>query len=266
MADPKLDDTYLKIASRLASLTPAVQIEKYIDSDLTVGRNTLQGVSFVPKNREGLLRALRNTKDADGLPVFAEGSKQDKAHWDNRGDPNDWALRKSFSKTHGIGFREIWRPRLSRRPLSVHDDQPDRYHSVLDRRFSGNFNDPLEDITSLHGAVAADICNFHIDETGFVIEGGGRDIIVNPNSGQHTVNELFYKTNLDGVLPDWLVDRLSIMLPNSTNGYSRAGLSFDFSQRKSFRLRVTGSCSVLGGFDCSATVSMSGTHDLFGHK
>jgi hypothetical protein len=101
---------------------------------------------------------------------------------------------------------------------------------------------------------------------GFVITGLGGDLIVNPDFAQHLLNELLYKTKLNGVLPDRLVDRLSIEIPNSTNAYSRVGLSFDLAQKKNYRVRVTGSCSVLGEFDCSGTFSVSGTHDLLGHK
>ena len=38
-----------------------------------------------------------------------------------------------------------------------------------------------------------------------------------------------------------------------------AGISFDPIQSKMYKLTVTGSCAILGPFECSATVSLSGS-------
>ena len=105
----KASDTYRKIATRLSGFSPPILIEQHIASDLFAGRTTLDGVNFVAKDYDRLLAALRNAKDLSGEKAFAEGSMH---------DPRHWALRLSFTATHGIGFREIWRPRLSDR-LSV---------------------------------------------------------------------------------------------------------------------------------------------------
>jgi hypothetical protein len=264
--NPYVSDTYLTIARRLATFTPPICIEHHIGSDLFAGRNTLKGISFVTNDVNRLLSAFRAPKDDDGNKVFVEGSKEDPQHWNNQGDPNNWPIRMSFSETHGIGFREIWRPRLSERPLRFQDAEPKRYRHRFDTRFSANFNDSLTNNSSIHCAVAPDICNIHIDEMGFVMIGPTGDIMVDPDFAQHLVNELWLKSKLDHKLPDWLIDRLSLDLPNSTNDYSRIGVSFDLAQKKTYRVRWTASCSVLGNVDCSTTLSISGTFDELGSK
>ncbi|WGR92620.1 hypothetical protein MTX20_32440 [Bradyrhizobium sp. ISRA435] len=55
-------------------------------------------------------------------------------------------------------------------------------------------------------------------------------------------------------------------MPNSANDFSRLGISVDMYQRKDLHVTVTASCGIFGGFECSGTVSISGTHDLFGSK
>jgi hypothetical protein len=231
------------------AFSPPINIAHHIKSKLSVGRSTLEGFSFVAVNPDALMHALRTAKNGSGNDAFAEGSAE---------DPRNLALQLSFKQTHGIGFREIWYPHLSERQLSLADAMPERFRSRRENRFSANFNDSLDDHSSLHCAVARDTCSIHIDEMGFVVTGPDGGIVIDPDFAEHVVNELLFKSKLDHKLPDWLIDRLSIELPNSTNDYSRVGLSFDLAQQKSYRVRVTGSCSVLGGVDCSATLSFSG--------
>src|SRR4051794_28915926 len=102
--------TYDKIASRLAAL--GVALADHIESDLSIGRNTLQGIKFTPSvhhvtKKPTILTALRWATDACGQPAFAEEGVE----------PNHWALKASFGETIGTGFREIWRPRLTNLPL-----------------------------------------------------------------------------------------------------------------------------------------------------
>ena len=68
----------------------------------------------------------------------------------------------------GKGFREIWRPLLPIRPLSVDDltsRRPPKWSAASSSRFG---DDPTKslDLTSLHFAVAPARCNMHIDQTG----------------------------------------------------------------------------------------------------
>jgi hypothetical protein len=283
--DPTTTDTFRKIATRLTMFRPQIDLTKYINPGphpnlrlysekapireqlknygVAAANTTLDGVTFIPNDWEDLLITLRKALTLDGQEAFAEGKSPEK--------PPHWALDASMGATIGKGFREIWRPQLSSRPLSM-NDLPERragrgMRGVRDR---GEWNDayssqfgkdpkPL-DITSLHFAVAPDRVNIHIDETGFVFEGIGLELAVGPNFGHHIVNELVWKTLLP--LPSWLAERMDIIAPNSTNDFSRFGLSIDLVQRKNLRVTATGTCGFHGGFDCSATLSISGTHGI----
>lgn len=245
------NDVYQTIAARLATFDPAIKIRDHIQEMYEVGRTTLQGIRFKAVSVDNLLLAFRSARDGDKLTAFAEGSTR---------DPNHWALRLSYNATNGVGFREIWRPQsLSDRPLSIDDGQPNRFRSNWRNQMTARFNDSTQDVSSVHAAVAADECNVHIDERSFVITGADGGVVVDPDFAQHMVNELLYKTNLNGIFPNWMIDRLSIELPNSSNQYAnRVGISGDLVQRKNLRVRLTASCSILGPFEYSGTVSVSG--------
>jgi hypothetical protein len=170
-----------------------------------------------------------------------------------------------MAATVGKGFREIWRPRLSERPLSI-NDLPGRQGRGWSTGYGSQFGkdpEPL-DISSLHFAVAPDRVNVHIDETGFVFEDAGGGLVVGPNAGQHVVNELVWKTMLG--LPDWMAERIDNITPNSANDFSRFGVSGDLRKRKTYRVTVTGTCTIRGDFACSIAVSVSGTHNIWGSK
>jgi hypothetical protein len=281
LPDPRHTETYQTIASRLAALSPSIYIDHFIQSKdpskphgpstLMAGRTTLLGIGFVPKSADALKHALRQVTDFRGNQFFAEGSSADPAHWDNLGDPTNWPLRLSFMATKGVGFRQIWRPHL--RGLQLADAQTSRAPLAWDRRFNGQFNAPVSspldsaidnDQTSLHCAIAPQWCNIHIDEMGFVLTGPDGKPFVGPDFGQHTVNELLFKSDLEGKLPDSIIDRMSLELPNSTNGYSRVGISGDIAKTRNFLFRGTASCSVLPPFDCSVAISLSGSTDFLG--
>jgi hypothetical protein len=283
--NPTTTDTYRKIAARLTMLRPQIDLSKYFagpnpnvrlyDEKAYIRRqlekygvaaatSTLDGVTFLPKDWEDLVKVLRIAKTSDGFDAFAEGKSPEK--------PAHWALDLSMAATIGKGFREIWRPKLSDQPLSTRD-LPGRHGFGLARGrgqwsddYSAQFGkDPQpQDITSLHFAVAPDRVNVHIDETGFVFEGADGALTVGPNFGHHAVNELFWKSNPN--LPRWAIDHIDLILPNSANDFSRFGISVDLYQRKDLRVTVTGSCGIFGGFECSGTLSVSGTHDLLGSK
>jgi hypothetical protein len=131
---PTTTDTYRKIAARLTMFRPQIDLTQYFSGPnpnvrlygekayireqlkkygVAAATNTLDGVTFLPKNWEGLIDALRIAKTADGFEVFAEGRSPEK--------PAHWALDASMGATIGKGFREIWRPQLSDRPLSMRD-------------------------------------------------------------------------------------------------------------------------------------------------
>ena len=120
----------------------------------------------------------------------------------------------------------------------------------------------LPDLSSLHCGISDDTCNIHIDEMGFVMTGPNGDVVVDPDFLRHTLVELLWKTNLKGKIPLWALDRFSFVVPSSPNDYSRAGLSFDLLQSKPYKLTLTGSCTILGGFECSGSLTFSGSHNL----
>lgn len=254
----KLTQTYRDIANRLASFSPGINIGEHIYNDLLeVGGNTLDGISFKAKNTEKLKYALRNVLDVHGEPAFAEGHKEDMSHW---------ALAKSFSKTHGIGFREIWRPKLTERALSIDDARPNRFKSAWNRHTSAGFGDAMDlpDLSSVHCAIADDICNIHIDQMGFVMNGVNGELVVNPDFLRHLIVELLWKTEARKNLPGWVVDHVNFILPSSYNDYSRIGLSLDAQMTKNAKISLSGTCTLYGAFECSANVSISGVHDLLG--
>jgi hypothetical protein len=242
--DPKHSDTYRQITTRLGMFRPGIDLGKYIkgpDPNLRLNgekpfiRNqlkqygvaaantTLDGITLIPNTRKpndwmGLLTDLRIARTLAGEQAFAEGKSPSA--------PAHWALDGSMAQTIGKGFREIWRPKLSDRPLSM-NDLPGRRSGGWSAGYGSQFGkdpEPL-DISSLHFAVAPDRVNVHIDETGFVFLDADGGLVVGPNAGHHIVNELLWKTLLH--LPDWMAERIDIITPNSANDFSRAGVSVD---------------------------------------
>jgi hypothetical protein len=285
-----MSNTYSEIASRLAELRPPVQIANHIGDrkKLKVATTVLDGITFPPKDKKKLLEALRAARDRYGQKAFAEARIDNEPHW---------ALKLSFGATHGTGFRETWRfPPLTGRPLAGAGADPYAQQSAV--KFGARFGDrvDLPNLTSLHCAVADDVCNIHIDQTGFVLEGAGGNISLTPDFLQHLMNELVLKTNLKGLAPKWAkgaFDRVSLIYPNSANNYSRMGprvgqvpvlrevgrlagvgpilsrvplpgVSVDLVQAKQYKLTLTASCGVNG--DCSTALTFGGTHSLFGSK
>jgi hypothetical protein len=278
LMDPKTSDTYRQITNRLRMFRPQIDLGKYIkgpNPDLRLygekphirdqlqkygvaaATTTLDGITLIPNDWMDLLTTLRTAQTLDGQKAFAEGKSPL--------NPAHWALDLSMAATVGMGFREIWHPKLSNRPLSI-NDLPGRKGVGWSTGYGSQFGkdpEPL-DISSLHFAVAPDRVNVHIDETGFVFEDADGGLVVGLNAGQHVVNELVWKTMLG--LPDWMAERIDIITPNSANDFSRFGVSADVRKQKTYRVTVTGTCAIRGDFDCSIAVSVSGTHNIWGSK
>jgi hypothetical protein len=275
-------NVFSQIDDRLRKLSPPILIERHIaadkngDSTLKAFNTVLDGINFKAKNRKDLEDALSKTRDpATGERAFAGTSHEDQSHW---------GLKLSFAATNGTGMREIWRfPSLSAGPLTR--------NSMFDDNFSGNFGTSmsLPDITSLHCAITDDVCNIHIDRTGFVLESPMGGMALTPDFVNHILDELVLKTKLKGVAPAWAksaIDRLSLIYFSSGNNYDRAGprinqvpllnnlsriptvggvlgkvplpgLSVDLIQGQNYTLKVMATCGVHG--DCSATVNIGGT-------
>ncbi len=242
---------YQQVARRLADLTPPINLDEHIGAKVSVGRSTLDGVDFEARDYKRLETLLREAKGSTGEPAFAVGARE---------DPNHWALSLSYLATKGIGFREIWRPRLSDRPLSMADARPDR-ETTLKNRYSAHFGDRQQDLpnmTSLHCAVSKHGCNAHIDEMGFVMTDAKGNIILNPNFLRHTLVELFWKTNLKGKIAQGALDRISFDIVSTPLDFARAGVSVDLIQSDKYKLTLRGSCGIGGPFDCSGTLTFHG--------
>ncbi len=237
---------YRKIAHRLATFDPPILLDDHIGSKLEARKTILDGINFVANDHQALLQALRDAKDSGRKPAFAEGFKEDFKHL---------PLSLSYLATDGTGFREIWRPHLSHRPLNMPEARsgpsPDPDFGSL---FGPSFNS--QDVSSLHCAVSPRGCNIHIDEIGFVMEDGDGNLIVNPNALAHILNELVVKTNLRGKLPNWALDRFNFHVASSPLQFSGWGASFDVVQRKNVRVTIRGSCRFLGGFSHAETVNL----------
>lgn len=211
-------------------------MDNYIQPLLTY-RNTLLGIDFVVKDRDDLLIKLEIAKaydliDGQFRPAFAKGSNND---WDR-----NWALTLSFLATQGVGFREIFRPLLE---LPNHLLLP-TYNVTHDSRFGREIK---RDISSLHVAVSdfavgkvrpGEIlftwCNMHIDNLTVVVRGLGSDFSISPTSINHLINELVFKTWLQGHIPNWIIDHANISVLNPDEGFLRAGISLDLVKKPGF--------------------------------
>jgi hypothetical protein len=212
------------IKNRLSNLYPPILLGEHIVHSkekiaelgrflpVIAHRNTLNGIDFIVEDRNKLLSAIRNAS-ADQKPAFIEGSNHDwKKHW---------ALTVSFLATEGIGFREIYRPKIIDRPIENNNRLP------FDSRFG---RDITVDVSSLHIAVAEfsplkqTRCNIHIDNLTVTLGGIGDEVGISPSTINHFVNELLWKTKLQGKLPDWIIDAFDISLLNPDEGFLRAGI------------------------------------------
>ena len=86
----------------------------------------------------------------------------------------------TFLATDGIGFREIYRPKIIDRPLENVNELP------FDARLG---RDITVDVSSLHVAVAEfnslkqTRCNIHIDNLTVTLGGSGNDVGISPLEG-----------------------------------------------------------------------------------
>ncbi len=234
-----------KISNRLTYFTPAILLDNHIVSDdkaiervvdqrggqhlvrrfypVVAHRNTLDGIDFIVADRNKLIATLRNTT-ADGKPAFVEGTGSD---WSKH-----WALALSFGATEGLGYREIYRPFINDRPLLGTGSVP------FDNRLG---QDVSVDISALHLAIAnfpkinQIRCNVHIDNLTVTMAGIGDAVGLSPSFISHLVNELLFKTKLQGKLPNWVLDAFDISLLDPTHGFLNAGIGATIINRKNFK-------------------------------
>lgn len=175
-------------------------------------RDVLNGIDFIVEDRDKLLVAIRNAK-AGERAGFVEGSSS--------GWKQHWPLTLSFLATDGVGFREVFRPRINDRPLDTMTTM--RFDTRLGR-------DVTIDISAMHLAVAQFStlsqvrCNAHVDKMTVTLGGIGDDVQISPSVLSHFVNELLFKTKLQGKLPDWILDTFDFSLLNPDEGFLNAGV------------------------------------------
>ena len=232
---------YDAIVARCTDLIPPVDITKHIKlGTLRVANNTLDGITFEavdPADLEAELSgriklpgAGKSPKPGAGALSFdtTRGPRPANASMISmKEDPKHWALKTSFGATVGEGFREQWRPPpQARAPLLPTT-------SYGSERISLGFGETGKRLTftALHAAVAASVCNVHIDERGFVVS-TPEGAVVTPTFWGHLANELLLKTKfrdwLDGAIGDNLVgslvvevvNRLSLRFPDAENRFA----------------------------------------------
>jgi hypothetical protein len=233
-------DVFKEIYKRVLAL--GLDLDLHIGSHLEAGRSRLDGINFVAKNHQLLMDGLAALTYPGGAKVFAPGSKLMAGHL---------PLQLSYKATEGTGFRQIW---WAPRP-----DQPVGQPSAdMDARFSAHFGDSrnLPDLSSVHCAISPTLCNIHIDEMGFVLADEKGNPIVDPDALRHILVELVWKTNLQGKLPFWALDRVNFDIASSPLAFSRVGIGVDVKQSKRLKVSLRGSCAVDGAMECSGTVTV----------
>src|SRR5262249_22676113 len=157
----------------------------------------LDGINFVAVNPRTLAGEFQGAKDQWGQKALASMKE----------DPDHWALKASFGKTIGTGWREVWRPAPYSPPATVLQE-PGKADHVIRMRF-GTAGISVR-FTALHCAVheIGGQCNIHIDETGFVLALPTGGVALTPDFYDHLMNELKFKTDFR----DWLSGKM----PNKT--------------------------------------------------
>lgn len=272
-ADAKNSETFRKIEARLAAFRPPIVLKDHIVDDptpeeLKVHRNTLGGVDFAVKSRVKFVQAFRNARKGDDSAFAAGGTKAE--DWKEH-----WALAISFLSTNGIGFREPWQFFLNDRDVRMEQVRPLLLDAPeMDGFFAANFGDDIRmDFSALHASVAEFqsfktpiMANVHVDDAGITMVGPNNQLSITPNVITHLFNELLFKTFLDGILPDSVIDRFNFNIASPYQNFSRLGMSFDLAKTDTYRWTVNTSVGLTaqGSFEFSATTGIAGTHDFLG--
>ena len=223
--------TYETIAARLAALNPPISIKEHIAqrekliekqgkilgktefSTLKAYDSTLDGIDFIAVDPGELKAAFEGAKDGWGEQALASMTE----------DPEHWALKQSFAKTVGTGWRE--------KSPATELKEWDKGDNMMRARF-GTAGSSIR-FTALHCAVheIGGRCNVHIDESGFVLR-LPKGFALTPDLYGHIVNELILKTDIrnwfDKHIPNETAARIvkdifrrtSLIFPNAANGYA----------------------------------------------
>jgi hypothetical protein len=245
----KNQEVFDAINTRLQTFTPKIMLGEHIVHTwekleklskqrflpVKAHRDVLNGIDFIVEDRDKLLEAIRAAK-AGGRAGFVEGSSS--------GWKQHWPLTLSFLATDGIGFREVFRPRINDQPL---DTMPTmRFDTRLGR-------DAAIDISALHLSVAQFStlsqvrCNAHIDKLTVTLGGIGDDVQISPSVISHFINELLFKTKLQGKLPDWILDTFDFSLLNPDEGFLNAGVVAHIINKPNFKWTLLFSVGLSNG-------------------
>jgi hypothetical protein len=232
--------TYDTIVARCRDLIPPIDIARHIKRGTRrVANNTLDGITFEAVDPADLeaelsgrmkLPGAKSPKPGAGALSFdtTRGPRPANASMTSmKEDPGHWALKASFGATVGEGFREKWRPPPQPRPALLPAT------SYGSKRISLGFGETGRKLkfTALHAAVAASVCNVHIDERGFVVD-TPEGAVVTPTFWGHLANELLLKSKfrdwLNGTIGDNVVgslvveavNRLSLRFPDAENRFA----------------------------------------------
>ena len=219
--------TYHTIAARLATLSPKITIGEHIAYKLKGGKkissleayeSTSDGIIFVAPEPQQLIAKLKGAKHA-GEKALAEMEE----------DPKHYALKLSFLKTKGVGWREkIFTDEPSSLPTTG-VTQPTQSDSLI--RF-GTVGRTTR-FSKLHCAydIKTNEFNIHIDQTAFVLA-LPKGFALTPDAFGHTFNDLLWKDILRNLASDWLPNgkvkglvraafrRTSFVLPTTANGFA----------------------------------------------
>jgi hypothetical protein len=258
---------YRRIADRMAWNDPPFDLDSHVADIIRIGNTTLDGIDFVPRDARKLEIALQSMKAgsrrrfawphsrtiAAGASDFATG----------KGVTDNAIFDASLGATEGSGYREIFD--RARAPAGVQASAPigesaaERMFESSGPKFSGAFSDYVArpDISALHCAVSASKCNIHIDETAVCIYDDTGQMIVSGNAGQHTGDELLWKT-YGPKLMDVLFSKAPVLhflpmnripevvdlrIPSPANGYKNFSLEAFMVRKKSLTMSLKYSCA-----------------------
>ena len=298
---------YRKIADRMAWNDPPFDLDSHVADIIRIGNTTLDGVDFVPRDARKLEIALQSMKNGTRRR-FAwphvrtiAGAGTDFAT--GKGVTGNLEFEGSLMATEGSGYREIFdrarAPAGTQASAPIGESAMNRMLDSAGPKFSGSFSDYVArpDISALHCAVSASKCNIHIDETAVCIHDDAGNMMVSGNAGQHTGDELLWKT-YGPKLMDFLFSKAPVLhylpmnripevvdlrIPSPANGYTNFSLEAFMVRKKSLTLSLKYSCAppvierVTGQdyfrripgvdpqrkeFEQAITFNIAGTHDI----
>jgi hypothetical protein len=239
-------------------------LDPYLASPVEGLDSTLKGINFTCKDLAKIKQAFDSATDYMGRRAFyynGEYSSGKMLKEVIRNAPD--LLDISFGATDGYGYREI-----RDMPIipSLPSWKPKHLSPSLNSRFGFEDEQSVSfDVSSLHAALAEKVCNIHIDNMGFTVR-GPYGAFLNPDFGQHLVNELILQTDLapylglgigrvlkwthllrtddSEAIGNWIAKNINLELPNFRNGYRPGvGVQVTPTPRLTISAKFTAKCS-----------------------